>query len=55
METDTQRYAKLAQCELDAAQLSVDPGQKTAHLNLAAKYATLSDRCSHLAFREPRK
>ena len=55
METDAEHYAKLAQHELDAAQASIDPDQKIAHLDLAARYATLGDRRRHLTLREPRK
>jgi len=55
METDAEHYERLAQRELDCAQSSIDPGQKVAHLDLAAKYATLSDKRRHLALREPRK
>jgi len=55
METDTQHYARLAQIELDAAYSSTDPVEKIAHLDLAARYATLGDRRRHLALREPHK
>jgi hypothetical protein len=55
METDTEHYLRLAERELDIAKLSVDSTTKVLHLNLAAKYATLSDKRTHRALEEPRK
>ena len=41
---DVTDYEALAEQELDYAAAATDPAVKTAHLNAAARYATLSEQ-----------
>jgi hypothetical protein len=51
MENDISYYEMMAARELDLAKLETDLAAKTAHLNLAAKYAALADSKSQKLFR----